>query len=508
MDGLMSIYEATEVTDGLFFPDPYGLNSSNQMAGDSTQDGNAYTAYVDRSLGSPAPVNPPEGAVSASLRAINDAGVAVGTWRDGNGLSHAFMVDGNNNATDLSALIGGRQSWGADINNNGVIVGGVDFGDGTTSNSKGFTFNTNFRTLQIIDGLSDFPMCSPSAINDIGQIVGTCFDPSFLHSRPFLFALGSISKLFDQEAYAFDINNQGHVAGATQDFIASGGNAGPFLFADGKINWIPVNGLPNALNDNDQVVGNAMKTDLTSFAFIYDGGIAYDLNTLVTPPTPLQIILAWDINNSGAISTSALDSDFGGHALLLSPPPTVNYVPQSILGLVGTILFGVTQDGGGLIYFGRGPVPVDPWGWFSDNQLELAFQRATTIIQRQFVNDPASAQQALLQLQTFKATVQEKRKEKPGGNGDVGLNINVKTKGGGTFTGTVNIDCQHQTLSDHQEFRNVDASKTIAIKGLKRGPQGLYQVTVTPTRVFKPVSQFLNIPASGAITVEFVVETS
>ena len=63
----------------------------------------------------------------------------------------------------------------------------------------------------------------------------------------------------------------------------------------------------------------------------------------------------------------------------------------------------------GQIYVGGGPVQVDPWGWFSDNQIEIAFQRATTIIQRQFVNDPANAQQALLQLQTFKATVQEKR---------------------------------------------------------------------------------------------------
>jgi uncharacterized membrane protein len=505
----MSIYEATEVTDGLFFPDPYGLNSSSQMAGDSTQDGDSYIAYVDRSLGSPAPVAPPEGAVSAGLRAINDAGVAVGTWRDGNDLAHAFMVDGNNNATDLSGFIErSRQTWGADINNNGVIVGTADFGDGTTSNYKGFTFNINFRTVQVFDGLSDFPMCSPSAINDIGQIVGTCFDPSFLHARPFLFTLGSMSKLFDQEAYAFDINNLGHVAGAMQDFIASNDNAGPFLFVDGKINTIPVNGLPNALNDKDQVVGNALRSDFTSYAFIYDGGIAYDLNTLVVPASSLQIVLAWDINNNGAISVSALDGDFNGHALLLSPPPVVNYVPQSILGLVGTILFGVTQDGGGLIYFGRRPVPIDPWGWLSDSQIDLAFQKATTVIQQQFINDPASAQKALLQLQTFKATVQEKRKEKPGGNGDIGLNINVKTKAGGSFTGTVDIDCQNQTLSDHQEFRNVDASKTIAIKGLKRAPQGLYQVTVTPATVFKPVSQFVNIPASGAVTVDFVLETS
>jgi probable HAF family extracellular repeat protein len=71
------------------------------------------------------------------------------------------MVDGNNNATDISSLIGARETWATDINNNGVVVGAADFGDGTTSNYKGFIFNTNFRTLQMLDGFSDFPMCSP-----------------------------------------------------------------------------------------------------------------------------------------------------------------------------------------------------------------------------------------------------------------------------------------------------------------------------------------------------------
>ena len=503
----MSIYEAVDITGGLPFPDPYGLNSSNQIAGDATPDGNAYTAYVDRSGGNPVLTNPP-GAASASLKAINDAGVAVGSWRDDDNLSHAFMVDANNNVVDLSGLIGGRESWAADINNNGQIVGQADFGDGTTPLFRGFIYNINSRRVQFIDGFSDFPLCSPAAINDIGEVVGTCFDSTFLKARPFFFALSSMMKLFDQQAYAFDINNVGHVAGATQDFIASGGNSGPFLFVDGTINWIPVNGLPTAVNDNDLVVGNAMRSDLTSFAFLYDHGIPYDLNTLMSPPSPLQIVLAWDINNDGAISADGLDSDFNAHALLLKPAKTVNYVPPSILGLVASIVFGVTQDGGGVIYIGGGPVPIDPWGWLSDTQVDLVFQRSTSVIQRQFLNDPGSAQQALLQLQTFKTTVQERRKAKPGGDGDVCLEINVKTKGGGAFVGTVNVDCQHQTLSDHQEFRNLDASKAIAIKGLMRAPQGLYQVTVTPTSVFRPVSQFVNVPASGSTAVEFIVETS
>jgi hypothetical protein len=93
--------------------------------------------------------------------------------------------------------------------------------------------------------------------------------------------------------------------------------------------------------------------------------------------------------------------------------------------------------------------------------------------------------------------------EGQGRKDDVGLKINLRTAGGGQFVGTVEIDFKHQTLSDHRVVRNVDGSKTIAVSGLKRTPQGLYQVTVTPTAAFNPVSQFITIPASGFATVEF-----
>ena len=95
-------------------------------------------------------------------------------------------------------------------------------------------------------------------------------------------------------------------------------------------------------------------------------------------------------------------------------------------------------------------------------------------------------------------------RQQPGG--DVGLQLNVVTADGVPFRGTVDIECKHQILSDRRDFRNVDASHTIAIRGLIRAPQGLYEVTVTPTAVFKPVSQFVNIPASGSITAEFRVD--
>jgi len=504
----MSIYELEDITAGLPFADPYGLNIANQVVGDLTIDGESYDAFVERSDNAPT-ITDPASAFSASLKAINDSGFAVGSFRDQDGVSHAFMVDPNNGITDLSGMItnqvGGRQTWAADINNNGLVTGSIDFGDGNATNSRGFLLNPNNGNVQVIPGFASLPNNYVTAINNSGDVVGTCFDPNSINSLPFLFSQGSVSQFVNQSGFALDINDQGHIACSTQDFISNVGNAGPFLFANGQTTAIPVNGIPNAINNHDQVVGNAMRPDATSYAFIFDGGLVTDLNTLIFPPTALQIFGAWDINDKGNIVAGALDSDFAAHMLLLTPPPTVHYVPQSILGLVGTILFGVTQDGGGVIYFGRRPVPIDPWGWLSDAQVNQMFQRAASVIQQQFRGDMNARQQALGQLEAFKATVGQARKNRPPKNGNIGLEINVRRADGSLFQGTVDVDCQHQTLSDHRVFRSLDGSKTIAIRGLKRSPEGLYQVTVTPTAKFEPVSQFLNIPPSGFVTAEFVI---
>ena len=504
----MSVYDAIDITPPFFdpdtasFPNPYGLNANNQTAGNTTTDGDFYLAYVERKPGDQPVATMPQQAAFASLKAINDQGIAVGTWSDGN-RSHPFLVDPQNNAVDLRESVVALRGWAADVNNHGIIVGGIRTGDEDDSPSRGFLLDGSSGDVQFFDGFPDFPLCSPSAINNAGDVVGTCFKTDFSDYRPFKFSQGQLAKLFDQKAYAVDVNDQGHVCGVFDSLIVTGGNAGPFLFVDGQINMIPVNGRPYALNNHDQVVGTAM-ADLTSFAFIYDQGVAYDLNRL-TPSSPIQMVNAYDINDAGAIATSGLDSESHGHALLLTPSPVFRINPQSILALVGTILFGVTEDGGGLIYFGRKPVPIDPWGWLSDPQIDRAFQMATSIIQKQFRGDVIVMQQALDQLQAFKVTVTEARKKKPEAGSNICLRLNVVSADETPFRGTVDIECKHQTLSDRRQLRNVDASQTIAIRGLMRAPQGLYEVTVTPTAVFKPVSQFVNVPPSGFTTIEFKI---
>jgi hypothetical protein len=88
---------------------------------------------------------------------------------------------------------------------------------------------------------------------------------------------------------------------------------------------------------------------------------------------------------------------------------------------------------------------------------------------------------------------------------DITLRVDIRQPDGSQFRGKVDIECKHQALSDHRIIRGIDASRTIDISGLKRAPQGLYQITVTPVDVFAPESQFVSIPASGFAAAQFIL---
>ena len=94
------------------------------------------------------------------------------------------------------------------------------------------------------------------------------------------------------------------------------------------------------------------------------------------------------------------------------------------------------------------------------------------------------------------------------GGEDICLVIRVLDPQKNLLGGTVDIEYQPQDgEGETQKTQGADASKLIQVSGLQRFPQvHVYQVTVTPTDVFKPTSQFLTIPASGFNTVDFVID--
>jgi hypothetical protein len=96
-----------------------------------------------------------------------------------------------------------------------------------------------------------------------------------------------------------------------------------------------------------------------------------------------------------------------------------------------------------------------------------------------------------------------------GGDGDGGgicIQIRVLNPAGQPLGGTVDIEFQPQNGGQTTKVTGADASKDIDVSGLARFPQvSVYEVTVTPTDVFKPTGQFVTIPASGFNTVVFTI---
>src|SRR5215216_5415632 len=91
-------------------------------------------------------------------------------------------------------------------------------------------------------------------------------------------------------------------------------------------------------------------------------------------------------------------------------------------------------------------------------------------------------------------------------NRDITLKLRVLDAQGQFRGGIVDVEFKHRTLSDHGTQRGLDASREINIAGLRRAPTGGYQIIVTPTDVFKPQSQFVNIPASGFATMTVTID--
>ena len=96
----------------------------------------------------------------------------------------------------------------------------------------------------------------------------------------------------------------------------------------------------------------------------------------------------------------------------------------------------------------------------------------------------------------------------PEPNSDTTLRIRVLNPQRQPLGGTVDLEFTPKDVGQNLSIKGADASKDIDVSGLQRSPQGLYQVTVTPTDVFAPSSQFVTVPASGFNTVEFVIDKS
>ena len=134
-----------------------------------------FTSYKDPNTG--------KGTVN-QLLAINDGGIAVGFYTDGNGKNHGYTL---NQATGVFAEIrtpGGNNVTAAGINNHGDVVG--FFTSKSTGAVVGFLLKNGIFTEFVYPNTT---ITTPFGINDKDQIVGSYVDGAgamhgFLLSNP------------------------------------------------------------------------------------------------------------------------------------------------------------------------------------------------------------------------------------------------------------------------------------------------------------------------------------
>lgn len=296
-----------------------GINDSGQIAGSS------YTiqAYYNTShpfiydgseiydLGVPA------GGYGTAYD-INDNGYVSGTDRyvsEGYYVSKAFLYDGTTRHN--FGTLGGSKSWGFGINNNGFVVG--------ESLTEGDTFVSAFLydgiEMHNLGALQAGTPSSARAINDNGHVTGwsglSSYEHAYFYDGTTMHDIGYLGTSRPRRTLAFDINNNDQIVGSCGVLA--------FLYSDGTMNSLGHLGGSESdaygINDSGQVVGRSWITgNTTPHAFLYDGSVMIDLNTLLQANSGWELTEARDINNLGQIvGQGKINGE--KHAFLLTPIP-------------------------------------------------------------------------------------------------------------------------------------------------------------------------------------------
>jgi probable HAF family extracellular repeat protein len=318
---------------------------------------------------------------------INSSGQVVGYAFNASNQRHAFLWQ-NGAMTDLGIIGGANRSEAYGLNSTGQVVGGV----GSTlqlTQPEAFLWQNGAMT-----GLGVSNGGQANAINDSGQVAGTDgYNSGF---RAFVWEngkftyLGALGTQF-QVSLAYDLNNNGTVVGtaATDEVLPEFGalyhafvwqngamtdlgilpnqtesaalainslgqvvgvsdhieevtyhelSRKSFLYQNGQLIGLNVPGEHNSatdINDSGQIVG-FMQSDVgaTNNAYIYENGVAIDLNNLIPSGSGLHVTMANAINNAGQIVGTAVDSAGRTHAVLLNPTaagtPSINIGDASV----------------------------------------------------------------------------------------------------------------------------------------------------------------------------------
>ena len=158
---------------------------------------------------------------------------------------------------------------------------------------------------------------TPYAVNAGGQVVGNSFLPGNAGDHAFIFSVGTMQDLGTLGggfSVGYSVNKSGQVVGYSID---AGGKQTAFIYSDGVIQGIGVNGLSSQalkVNDAGQAAGNFRTANNAQHAFLFSRGTVTDLQTL--GGTYAAVPYYCSINSLGWVVGESMTANSEMHAFL------------------------------------------------------------------------------------------------------------------------------------------------------------------------------------------------
>lgn len=248
--------------------------------------------------------------------------------------THAFLWQ-EGVISDLGTL-GGPDSWGDNVNDFGQ-VSGWSYTNSTVIPTTGVPTQHPFlwswgklTDLGTLGGTyavtGSLQYSGGGSINDWGQVIGTSNLAGDATYHPFLWSQGrmtDLGTLGGANGEAFWINNLGEVVGRGD--ISGSTNHHATLWRNGTVTDLgSAPGWPCStayqINERSQIIfGTGICGQGGGPAFLWENGVAYNLNTLVQSGSGFYIDDVNYINERGEIAATGVLSNGDQHDLLLIP---------------------------------------------------------------------------------------------------------------------------------------------------------------------------------------------
>jgi probable HAF family extracellular repeat protein len=275
-----------------------------------------------------------EGGYESLASDINNHGQVVGASQnaipdpfDYGGVQTRAVLWHNREIHDLGTLGTGNDAIATFVNDRGQVAG-WSYTNSTPNPVTGAPTQDPYlwHDSKMLDlGTLGGTLGAPNAFNNRGQVVGFSNVAGDVFSHPFLWTrpgpmrdLGTFGGTFGEATW---INDAGEVVGLAslpgdQIFHA-------FLWKDGvKTDLAPLDGDSTSdahgINSKGQVVGSS-ENGPSSRGFLWENGKMFDLNTLVSPGSKLNLYFPTIINDRGEIAGQGQLPNSDIHAFVLIP---------------------------------------------------------------------------------------------------------------------------------------------------------------------------------------------